>query len=198
MPTVNKQNNFITEEEYLNAELTSEVKHEYIDGQIYAMAGASVSHRKISGNIFRKIGNHLEDKSCTPYMSDARVGTKNDYYYPDVVVDCNPDENPDSLYAEKPVLIVEVFSKNTKHLDKGRKLLEYINMPSVKEYIMIEQNSASIDVLRKSEGWILRNYILGEEIYFESINLTLSVEEIYHRVENEDMVEFLESKKEEQ
>lgn len=158
------------------------------------MAGASTSHRKISGNLFRHIANYLEDKSCTPYMSDARVGTKNDYYYPDIVVDCNPDETPDSLYAEKPVLIIEVFSKNTKHLDKGRKLLEYINMPSVEEYVMLEQDSASVDVLRKSEGWILRNYILGEDIYFESIDLTLTVAEIYHRVDNEDMLEFLANK----
>ena len=195
MVAVIKQNHFISEETYLKGELITELKHEYIDGEIISMAGASASHRKIAGNIFRKIGNHLEDNPCSTYMSDARVKTGKDYYYPDIVVDCNSDEAPDSLYADKPLLIVEVFSKSTKHIDKGRKLLEYINIPSMKEYIMIEQYSASIDVFRKSEGWILRNYILGEEITFESIDLTLSVEEIYHRVKNEDMMHFLEKKK---
>lgn len=184
----------ITPEMYLQKELSNEIRHEYINGQIFAMAGASASHRKIAGNLFRKFADHLENQLCIPYISDVRVGTESDYYYPDIVVDCNSNETPDTFYAEKPVLIVEVFSKNTKHLDKGRKLLEYINMPSLREYVMIEQDSASVDVLRKSEGWILRNYVLGEDIHFESINLTVSVEAIYHRVNNEDVIEFLQFK----
>jgi len=188
--------NYVTKTEYLELEENSDSKHEYIDGQVIAMSGASSSHRRISGNIFTQISNHLHDHPCVPSTCDARVASKDDYYYPDIVVDCNENEDSTSLYAEKPVLIIEVFSKSTKHLDKGRKLLEYINIPSMIEYVMVEQNSASIDVLRKSEGWIPRNYIIGENIHFESIDLLLSVEEIYHRVKNEDMIEFLKTKNE--
>lgn len=95
------------------------------------------------------------------------------------------------FFTQTPIIIVEVLSRSTRHTDKGAKLLEYINMPSMQEYLIIEQDIASIDVFRRSEGWVLKNYILGESIYFESIDLTLSVVDIYHRIDNEDMTDFL-------
>ena len=174
----------MSEQEYLKSELSSDVKHEYIDGQAYAMAGGTENHNLITGNISRKFGNHLKNSHCKTFASDMMISAGNDKFYPDVVVVCD---------KHAPRIIVEVFSKSTLHLDKGKKLLQYINIPSLKEYVMIEQNVTSIDVLRKSEGWIPRNYTLGENIHFESIDLTLSVEEIYHRVENEDMTKFLET-----
>ncbi len=115
-----KELNKITAEDYLDYEKNSLIKHELIDGQVYAMVGASANHRKIAGNIFRAFANHLVNKACIPYMSDARIKTKtdDDYYYPDIVVDCNPHENNNSFYAEYPILIIEIFSKNTSVHDK--------------------------------------------------------------------------------
>lgn len=193
MPTV-KTRARITVEEYLEGEHTSDVKHELIDGYVYAMAGASKNHERITQNISRKFGNHLENSPCEPFGSDTKVRVRDNFFYPDVLVDCNVDESK-PYYTDTPVIVVEVISSSTRHRDKGEKLLSYINLPSLEEYVLIEQDFVSIDVLRKNEGWIPRNYILGESIRFESIDLTLSVEEIYHRVQNDDMVAFINMKK---
>lgn len=189
MPIASKQV-FIDEAQYLKAELTSEIKHEYLDGHVYAMSGAGKNHRILSGNIFSLLHNHLKDKPCEPSW-DARVKAAKNYFYPDVVVDCDENSSSDSLYAQEPRIIVEVLSRTTRHMDRGAKLLSYINLPSLQEYVLVEQEFASIDVLKRTDGWVSRHYALGDTIDFESINLSLSVEEIYHRVDNEDMTEFL-------
>ncbi len=195
MPTVKKQDISVTEEEYLQGELTSNIKHEYVDGKIYAMAGASKNHDIIAGNIYRRFGNHLENinSNCIPYGTDIKVKTATKKYrYTDGMVVC--DDSGNDNYTETPIIIIEVLSKSTRHLDRGEKLLEYINIPGLKEYVIIEQDIASIDVHRRTQGWIHRNYILGEEIHFESIGLTLSVEEIYYRVRNEDTLDLSNTK----
>lgn len=189
-----KQSDFITEQSYLDSELLSEVKREYLDGQVYSMAGTSKNHDIIATNLARQFGNHLQDSPCQFYGPDLRIKTSTkSYRYSDGMVVCEDsgDAFRNKSTTESPVIIVEVLSKNTRHMDKGVKLLEYINIPPMKEYVMIEQDFVSIDVLRRSEGWILRNYTLGDPIYFESIELALSVEEIYHRVKNDDIVQFL-------
>ena len=187
--------NLITEDEYLKNELVSETKHEYINGQTYAMAGTKKNHDRISTNIIRKFGNHLERRSCEVFGVDVKVKTAaSRYRYTDGMVVC--DDSGDDTYTETPVIIVEVISKSTRHIDRGAKLLEYINIPTLKEYIIIEQDFVSIDVYRRSDKWISRNYALDDDVCFESIDLTLSVEEIYARVDNEDMIEFMVAKSE--
>lgn len=188
MPTV-KHSDFISEKEYLNGEHTSEVKHEYVNARVYAMFGASKNHNTISLNILTEFAVHLKDSSCRIFGTDVKLKTStNSYRYTDGMVVC--DDSGGEYYTETPIIIVEVISKSTRHIDRGEKLLEYINIPFMKEYVIIEQDFVSIDVLRKTEGWVPRHYILGEDLHFESIDLTLSVEEIYHRVANEDMDEF--------
>ena len=194
MSTVIEQSNFITEEEYLESELTAELKHEYINGDVYAMAGASENHDYISGNIFGEFYIHLKDSSCRPFTSDMKLKTaKGNFRYPDCMVVCEEDEE-NSYYKTKPVILIEVLSRSTRRTDEKDKLLEYINIPSLKEYVLIEQDFVDITVYRKSDSWRSTHYFLDEEIYFESIDLTLSVEEIYHRVKNEDMIAFLDRK----
>jgi len=195
MSTV-KQTRFISEEEYLQGELSSEVKHELIDGRVYAMAGASANHERIAVNILRKFGNHLENSPCEPFSSDMKVKAGSNFFYPDVIVDCNFDESQ-PYYTETPVIIVEVLSKSTRKTDETIKRVAYLNIPGLQEYVIIEQDIVDIEVVRRSEGWQPRHYFLGDEITFESIDLTLSVEEIYHRVHNEDMIEFVNAKAEE-
>jgi Uma2 family endonuclease len=112
-----------------------------------------------------------------------------------VVIDCDEStQDSDSLYAQQPTIVIEVLSRTTRHLDRGAKLLSYINIPSLQEYVLVEQEFASIDVLRKSDGWVPRNYALGDDIHFESVDLTVSVEAIYQSVVNQDMAEFLAGK----
>lgn len=185
-----KNINIVTEEDYLQGELISEIKHELIDGYVYAMAGASANHERITGNIYRKFGNHLEGLPCEPFGSDMKVKAGGNFFYPDVIVDCHFDDSQ-PYYAQSPIIIVEVLSKATRKIDETVKLLSYINMPSVQEYVLIEQDYVDIQVIRRNESWLPRHYFLGDEITFESIHLTLSVEEIYARVHNEEMLEFL-------
>lgn len=180
----------ISEEEYLQGELVSEVKHELIDGCVYAMAGASANHERIAGNVYAEFRNHLKGSPCEPFGSDMKVKAGFNFYYPDVSVACHFDETK-PYFTESPVIIVEVLSKATRKMDVSLKLLAYVNLPSLQEYVLIEQDFVDIQVIRRSESWLPRHYFLGDDITFEAIGLTLPVEEIYARVHNEDMVEFL-------
>jgi Uma2 family endonuclease len=190
-----KNTDLISVEDYLKGELSSDIKHELIDGCVYAMAGASANHERISGNIYRKFGDHLEKNPCEPFGSDMKLRINSNFFYPDVMVDCLFDDS-EPYFTETPTIIVEVLSKSTRRKDTTLKFLSYINIPSLKEYVLIEQDLVDIQVFRKSEGWLVKHYFLGDEITFESIGLTLSVEEIYHRVQNDDMMEFLSNKTE--
>ncbi len=179
----------MTEEEYLQSELTSEVKREYIDGRIYVMAGAKHNHNYISGNIYSNFRSHLKATPCATFMVDTKVRLGKNYVYPDVLVDCS-DLSGDDYFSTSPVIIVEVLSKSTRTLDTTTKLIQYINLPSLKEYVLIEQDFVSVQVLRKSKHWLPEYFYLGDEVTFESIDLTITVEEIYDRVDNPDMNEF--------
>jgi Uma2 family endonuclease len=190
-----KNTGLISVEDYLKGELTSDIKHELIDGCVYAMAGASANHERISLNILRKFGNHLENNPCEPLGSDMKLKINSNFFYPDGMVDCDFD-NSTPHFTQTPIIIVEVLSKSTRKKDTTLKLLSYINIPSLKEYVLIEQDFVDVQVFRRSDGWIPKHYFLGDDCTFEAIGLTLSVEDIYHRVQNDDMVEFLNNKAE--
>jgi len=191
------QTNLIGTEEYLQGELTSDVKHELIDGYAYAMAGAHANHERISVNILAEFRQHLKNLTCEPFGSDMKVKAGLNFFYPDVIVDCDFDESQ-PYFTEKPIIIVEVLSKSTRRVDQTIKRRAYLNLPSLQEYVLIEQDFVDVEVIRRSEGWQSKHYYLGDEVIFESIELTLAVEDIYHRVKNEDMLEFLAKKAEEE
>jgi len=190
-----KNTDLTSVEDYLKWELSSQTKHELIDGHIYAMASASANHERISVNVLSAFGNHLKNSPCEPFGSDMKLRINANFFYPDVMVDCHFD-NSEPYFTKTPIIIVEVLSKSTRKTDETIKLLSYINIPSLKEYVLIQQDFVDIQVIRRSEGWIPKHYFLGDDISFESIDLTLSVEEIYHRVQNEDMLEFINNKTE--
>ncbi len=177
-------------EKYLQDEMTREVKHEFIEGEIYAMAGASANHERIAGTLYSEFRHHLKNASCEPFGSDMKVKISSRFFYPDVIVDCQFDELQ-PYYTETPVIIVEVLSKSTRRIDETTKRFCYMNIPTLKEYVLIEQDIIDIEVIRLSENWISKHYFLGDKVHFESINLTLTVEEIYYRVQNEEMLEFI-------
>ena len=179
----------LTEEEYLLSEELSDSKREYIDGYVYAMAGAGYNHNCISANISRKFGYHLEGTPCATFIADMKLQIGKDYVYPDVFVDCSAMTGNDS-FSTSPVIIVEVLSKATRKTDLTVKLLRYINLPSSQEYVLIEQDFVSVQVLRRANHWRSEYFFLGELVTFTSIGLTLSVAEIYDRVDNADMREF--------
>jgi len=188
-----KPTDLISAEDYLTGELSSDIKHELIDGCVYAMAGASANHERISVNVLRKFGNHLENMPCEPFGSDMKLRINSNFFYPDVMVDCRFD-NSEPYFTETPMIIVEVLSKSTRKKDTTLKFMSYINIPSLQEYVLIEQDFVDVQVFRRNEGWLVKHYFLGDEVTFESIGLTLPVEDIYHRVQNDDMLEFLNNK----
>ncbi len=179
----------ISAADYLAGELISERKYEYINGKVYAMAGASRSHERIAGNVFGQFFLHLRNTPCEPFSSDMKVKAKGNFFYPDVSVVCN-DHQGDDYYTESAIIIVEVLSKNTRRVDKTIKLQAYKTLESLQEYILIEQDFIEIEVYRRNVNWFPARYYLGDEITFESIDLTLSVADIYQRVENEEMRDY--------
>ncbi len=175
----------ISVEDYLEGEKISPVKHEYVEGEVYAMAGTSDNHARIAGNMFVALSIHLRDSNCEPFASEIKVRiTQNVYYYPDVLVSC--EENPeDSHFRNQPILIIEVTSDSTEHIDRREKLLFYQQMPSVQEYAIIDQHLINIELHRRQPNgnWITYFYDNSdEEIEFQSVGLTLPINEIYRRV----------------
>ena len=185
----------ISVEDYLNGELIAETKHELIDGAVYAMVGTSGNHDRIAGNVYSEFRSHLKNLPCEPFGSDVKVRVGSNFFYPDVIVDCHFDESQ-PYYTETPIIIVEVLSKTTRRNDKTVKLANYLKLPTLQEYVMIEQDYVEVEVLRRSEGWVSKHYYLGDDVTFEAIDLTLPVEVIYQRVHNEDMLAFLAAKSE--
>lgn len=178
-----------SEEDYLASEQVSDVKREFIDGQVYAMAGASYNHNCVSVNMLGELANHLKGTPCVTFMADMKVKLGRDYVYPDVLVDCSKMRG-DDLFATAPVIIIEVLSRSTRKTDMTTKLIRYINLPSLQEYVLIEADMVLVQVMRRSKGWMPEYFFLGDEVYFESIDLRLPVEAIYDRVDNADMNEF--------
>jgi Uma2 family endonuclease len=189
MALQNPERVYWSEEDYLASEQVSDIKREYIDGQVYAMAGAGYNHNCVSANMLRELGNHLKGTPCATFMADIKVKLGRDYVYPDVLVECGKMRG-DDLFASSPVIIVEVLSRSTRKTDMTTKLIRYINLPSLKEYVLIEADMVLVQVMRRSKGWMPEYFFLGDEVYFESIDLSLPVEAIYDRVDNADMNEF--------
>lgn len=180
----------ISEADYLDGEKISVIKHEFIDGYVYAMAGASKNHERITLNLASEFRSHLKGSPCEPFSSDVKVKVDGAFFYPDVMVVCD-NQDSDPYYTESPVIIVEILSASTRKTDETIKRRAYQAIPSLKEYVLIEQDIVDVEVCRRSQGWVSEHYFLGDDITFEAINLTLSVADIYQRVENDDMRSFL-------
>lgn len=175
----------ISVEDYLAGEELSAVRYEYVYGEVYAMAGTSDNHNRIVGNLYAAFLSHLRNSLCEPFMGDIKVRVSpNVYYYPDVLVSC--EQNPENPYfRNEPVLIVEVISPSTQEIDRREKLLFYQQMPSVQEYVVIEQQKKLVEVHRRQPDgrWITYYFNQYDEtVEFQSVEMTLPLDEIYRRV----------------
>lgn len=175
----------ISVEEYLEGEEISDIKYEFVDGNVYAMAGTSQNHNRIARNILIALSNHLRDSPCEPYMENIKVRTTEEvFYYPDVLVTCE-GEFKDKYYCEEPILVVEVISPSTEQIDRREKLRAYQQMPSVQEYVIVEQEKLGVQIHRRQPDgrWITYFFTRTDtEFNLESVDLTLELAEVYRRV----------------
>lgn len=178
------------EQAYLEGELRADRKHEWLDGHAIAMAGASRNHARLVANASGELYAHLRQSPCELFTSDMKVKAGKNFFYPDLLVVC--EETSDNPYfSESPVLIVEVLSPATRKIDKVRKRRAYQSLPSLREYVLLEQDVVEIEVSRREEQWLPAYYFLGDEVVFSSLDLRLPVEALYARVDNESMREWL-------
>jgi Uma2 family endonuclease len=170
--------------DYLAGERDAAVRHEYVSGQAYAMAGASARHNRIALNIGGRLNDHLADDECEAFVSDMKVRVAPDlFYYPDVVVTCD-GPGGDSYFRTAPRLVVEVLSPTTERTDRHEKLAAYKNCPSLQEYALVSQEGLMVEMHRREgDGW--RTEIFTgpeEECAFASVGLTVRLADIYRNV----------------
>ncbi len=178
-----------TPEEYLAFEREAEEKHEFIDGEIVAMAGASREHNLIGTNVTVDLGYQLRGKKCELYANDMRVRIRNGRYgYPDVVIVCDEPQFDDDEFdiLLNPTIIVEVLSKSTRFRDKTEKLIAYQKMDSLRECLLIEQIEPRVEhyIKQTSKQWLLKIYEeLNEVIVLESVDCQISLADVYAQIE---------------
>ncbi|WP_257263090.1 Uma2 family endonuclease [Endozoicomonas sp. ONNA2] len=180
----------ITAAEYLEAEKTAEVKHEFVNGYVYAMVGASRRHNLLTVSLATLLNTHLKGTRCQVFASDMKVraGGKNDtmFFYPDVMVVCShpSDETPKDPYVEEaPKLIIEVLSPSTEQYDRLGKLAAYTQIARLEEYLLVDQQDMLVDLYRRSgEQWQLTQLKKGDQLVLNSVELELPVADIYRDV----------------
>jgi len=167
----NLQKQFLTPEEYLAWEAEQQIRHEYIDGEVYAMAGGTLPHNDIAVNLTTILKPFLREKGCKVRMSDAKVqvGDARAYFYPDVVITCNEQDRRSRQVISFPKIIIEVLSPSTAGFDRGDKFKYYRRFPTLLEYVLIDAEKISIDVYRRGNAgkWELTSY---PEDFTESTN----------------------------
>jgi Uma2 family endonuclease len=177
-------------EEYLEWERKQEYKNEFHSGEIVAMSGASIAHNFINSNVFLAIGKYLEGKGCQIFNNELRVEVKakESYFYPDIAIVCGELEIADDKQdmIKNPAVVIEILSPSTEQYDVKRKKFFYMQMPSLKEYIMIDSTSVSVDLIRRepsSDKW--ENEVIidkSSSLYIRTIELALPLTEVYKNV----------------
>ena len=175
-----------TVEEYLRFEKESLQKHEYFKGEIFAMAGASRRHNVIFSNVFRELANHLKGHPCRPYGSDLRIHIpeNNLFTYPDISVICG-EIIPSDLDADTallPTVLIEILSPTTKDYDRGGKFRLYREIPSLKEYVLIDSESINVEIFRINPqgNWELQEHRSIDALCpMPTVGFSMSLKEIY-------------------
>lgn len=182
---------FLSPEDYLVLEDQSETKHEYIDGQIYAMAGTTDVHNTIIGNLYTAIRNHLRRSNCRIYFTDIkiRLDQRNRFYYPDLFVTCEPEDRGTSTYKKYPKLIIEVLSDSTEAFDRGDKFNDYQTLDSLEEYVLINTKQKRMEAFRRQSNglWLLQTYDSTSDsftpIEFQCLSFKSDLEQCYEDVD---------------
>lgn len=176
----------LTPEEYFIWEEQQLDRHEYIDGEVYAMSGGTINHGDIALNLGALLKTHMRGHGCKTLNSDCRVnifGT-NKYVYPDLSITCDERDKTTPQYITYPCLIVEVLSPNTEAYDRGNKFKMYRCNPSLQEYVLVSTEAIEIELFRKTDTdiWQIIDYQAGDIVELKSINLRFSIEQVYEEI----------------
>lgn len=180
-----QREHWISPEEYLEIDRASiDVKYEYTDGHIYAMSGGTAEHAEIAINMIAILKAHLQG-SCRVLSSDVRVQVaERKYYYPDISVSCHPEDKQKGIdIVHYPYLVIEVLSPSTETNDRGKKFRSYKACSSIQEYVLIGSQYQEVEVFhRQGDMWAYHQYETGQEVNLASINLTISLADIYRDI----------------
>lgn len=181
------QPNYLTPEEYLQMEETSSIKHEYINGCIYELDCSIDSHVTIAGNLGALLRSYIHGSDCRVYIlaMKLRIESLNRYYYPDVMVTCDPRDQETLNYKRFPCLIVEVLSDSTEAFDRGDKFADYQELESLQEYVLINTKRQRVECFRRNnEGlWVLQTYTSQEKLFqLKSIDFEGTMAALYEDV----------------
>ena len=172
-------------ETYLELEKSSEVRHEYVDGELLAMAGATRRHNRIAGNAYAALREIALARGCEVVIENVKTSTRDTRIrYPDVMVSCAPGDNPYIL--ENPCFIIEVPSESTQATDTGPKLDEYTRLPSLERYVMIEQDRRVVRIYRRTPaGWLFETLEDEGDIEVPCLETKLTLEQVFAGIEFE-------------
>lgn len=175
-------------EDYLAGEREVEIRSEYVDGQVYAMAGGSELHNTVAATFHGLLENALPDE-CRTWQSDMKVVGKNAgkhfAYYPDIMASCEANKGGDPYVRDNPSLIVEVLSPSTQRTDLKEKFDNYITIPSLLEYVVVSQDTPYVRLFRRRNNWQNESYFADDTFALESVRLEITVKQIYRRVKKE-------------
>jgi Uma2 family endonuclease len=173
----------LTPEEYLSHEARSEVRHEYLGGMLYAMAGASEEHNIISLNLAAALRSHLRDKPCRVFMADMKVrvhiATEHVFYYPDVMV-AGDARDTDRYSKRYPKVLIEVLSQETERTDRREKFLSYSGIETLEEYVLVAQDKVEVTIFRRTNQW--QPEMVTETLQLPSLEFLLPLSSIYDGV----------------
>lgn len=179
----------MTVEEYLEWEAQQEIRHEYVNGEVFAMTGNTIPHNDIALNFYTALRPHLRFTGCRMNVSDVKlqVSFQSRYYYPDVIVSCDPQDLNSRQFIQNPKIIVEVLSPSTSAKDRDEKCTCYLKIPTLQEYILIDAEKIFVERYCRGEGrmWLYYSYTAGEIITLSSIGFNLPIALLYEGVQFE-------------
>ncbi|MBD2214424.1 Uma2 family endonuclease [Nostoc linckia FACHB-104] len=186
MVTTSQQPQKMTIEEYLAWEPLQDFRYEYVNGEVFAMTGGTIPHNDIALNFYTALRPHLRARGCRVNVSDVKVQLTptSAYYYPDVVVSCDPQDLNARKFIQNPKIIAEVLSPGTSSKDRGEKFTNYLQMPSLQEYLLIDSEKISVERYCRGEGrmWLYYPYTEGDIVTLSSIEFEIAIALLYENV----------------
>jgi Uma2 family endonuclease len=177
----------MTPAEYLEWEAQQENRHEYLNGEVYAMTGGTLAHNDIALNLYSSLRAHIRARGCRMNAIDAKtqITEQGPFFYPDLLISCDPRDKAAVKFVQFPCLIAEVLSPGTESYDRGEKFAHYRRLESLQEYLLISSTKPSVEIFRLNERhkWELTPYEAGETMQLTSIDFECAIELLYEDVD---------------